>query len=210
MNLISVVLLSVLALPDSLALPSSPSVILSASEESTVAPPASASEESPAPLRFSAVAFLSYDGELSPGVAVFCMKGKWGGYVSFRSNFVPSSHAYDCMSDGTVDGGGSFWGTGDSRLSESSICLGVARSVLPWLNLYAGAGAGKSLLLWEDASQNWSLVKDASPRGLVLDAGAQARFGRLSVLAGMSWLTASSPSSGHCPPAANIGVGFSF
>lgn len=160
-------------------------------------------------LRVSVVPYVSYNGIISGGASVAATYRGWGGYISARSNFAGGSHTYECLSTGEIPGGGKFWGNGSSQISEWSVTAGIVKGLSPRLDIYAGAGYGVSALLWQDAASQWALVRDASARGLILDGGAIVHLGNISLLAGLSWLTAR-PATGPCAPAINLGVGFNI
>ena len=171
-------------------------------------------EEAPHPalrksLSASVIPSVSYDGVLCGGLFAGVEYKGWGGYLSARSNFASAEHTYECLSYGTIPAGGKFWGNTASRMSGWSFTAGCIKEISPRLSDYAGAGYGASDLFWQDAYQQWALVKDASAHGLVLDAGAQLQLGRICFLAGISWL-AKTPATGPCSPAVNLGVGLSL
>ena len=160
-------------------------------------------------LRVSVVPYVSYNGIISGGASVAATFRGWGGYIAAHSNFAGGSHTYECLSTGEIPGGGKFWGNGSSQISEWSVTAGIVKGLSPRLDIYAGAGYGVSALLWQDAASQWALVRDASARGLILDGGAVVHLGHISLLAGLSWLTAR-PATGPCAPAINLGVGFNI
>ena len=155
------------------------------------------------------VALASFGDVVGYGLHVTYLSGRWGGCFSFRTNFVSQLYAYDVLSDGTTGGETGFEAKGDQRIGELSASAGVVRSVTPWLNLYAGAGYGSSTLCWNDIHGAWAKVKDYSGSGLMLDGGALLHVGRLSLLGGVSWLTAR-PEAGPFKPVFSLGAGISF
>ena len=155
------------------------------------------------------VALASFGDVVGYGLHVTYLSGRWGGCFSFRTNFVSQLYAYDVLSDGTTGGETGFEAKGDQRIGELSASAGVVRSVTPWLNLYAGAGYGSSTLCWNDIHGTWAKVKDYSGSGLMLDGGAVLHLGRLSLLGGVSWLTAR-PEAGPFKPVFSLGAGISF
>ena len=134
---------------------------------------------------------------------------RWGGYVSVRTNFVSQLYAYDILSDGTTGGEERFEAKGGQRIGEYSAAAGVVRTVTPWLELYAGAGYGSSTLCWNDIHGAWAKVRDYSAAGLLLDGGAVFHLGKISLLGGVSYLTAR-PESGPFKPVFSIGAGIGF
>ena len=51
--------------------------------------------------------------------------GPWGGYLSFRSNFVTTNCAYSIDSSGNILDGGKFWGNGSDRYGKWSLTGGA-------------------------------------------------------------------------------------
>ena len=173
-------------------------------------------------LTFNAIPTLSIGDTRQGGIFLSLSRGRLGGYLTARTNFVSQLYAYECLSDGTIpipetsgDYDGSlpttvgFTGNGRQRLGEYSAAAGVVRSITPWLDLYAGAGYGSSTLCWGDNFGAWAKVKDYSGAGLQLDGGALFHFGRVSILGGISYLTAR-PQSGPFKPVFTLGAGISF
>ena len=155
------------------------------------------------------IALASFGDVVGYGLHASYLSGRWGGYVSLRTNFVSQLYAYDVLSDGTTVRETGFEAKGDQRIGEFSASAGVVRSVTPWLDLYAGAGYGSSTLCWNDIHGAWAKVKDYSGSGLMLDGGALLHVGRLSLLGGVSWLTAR-PEAGPFKPVFSLGAGISF
>lgn len=136
------------------------------------------------------------------GVRVDLEKFRWGGYIKTTSNFNGSASAYNCHSDGTIDGG-YIWASGKVKNSQLSITAGPEYRILKWLRVYAGAGYGKRILLWEDMSGKWSKVTDYSYQGVCADAGVQFGLSRLRLTAGVSSISFKTVSC-------ELGVGFCF
>lgn len=155
------------------------------------------------------VALASFGDVVGYGLHVSYLPGRWGGYVSLRTNLKSQLYAYDILSDGTTGGDAVFEAKGGQRIGEYSAAAGVVRSVTPWLDLYAGLGYGSSTLCWNDSLGAWAKVKDYSGAGLLLDGGAVFHVGRLSLLGGVSWLSAR-PEAGPFKPVFSFGAGFAF
>ena len=136
-------------------------------------------------------------------------RGQWGGYVSLRTNLKSQLYAYDILSDGTTGGEARFEAKGGQRIGEYSAAAGVVRTVTPWIDLYVGAGYGSSTLCWNDIHGAWAKVRDYSAAGLLLDGGAVFHLGKISLLGGVSYLTAR-PESGPFKPVFSIGAGIGF
>ena len=129
-------------------------------------------------------------------------RGKFGGYISARSNFSAGDFAYECLSDGTCEFG-RFWASGNSRSHRLSLAAGPVYAINKHFSAYAGLGYGQQSVLWEDSDGNWARVSDLSARGLLLDAGVLWTPGRFRVGLGAS-LTAFRTPSGI------VSVGVSF
>ena len=135
------------------------------------------------PLGLSILASFSVPDPSAGAMALWCRK--FGGYVRFQSDFSSPTHSYDCCQDGTTDEG-YIWTSGESRVSKLSITAGGTSQCKGWLYIYAGAGYGRRILLWQDRAGAWAKVSDASMSGLAADAGMLMRFGRFAVYAGIS------------------------
>lgn len=136
------------------------------------------------------------------GVMVSGMPGRFGGYVSIRSNFVSCRPDYQCRSDGTTDFG-FIWATGRTHGSRLSLSCGGMVRLADFLRLHVGVGFGDVSVLWEDSTGDWARVSDLSARGLLVDSGLLFDLGRFAVMAGVS-------SVGIKDWSALMGVGLSF
>ena len=124
--------------------------------------------------------------DFSYGLRSGVMGRRFGGYASFRSNFVVGSASYECTSEGTLDIGGNFWASGDERVSNMTVSAGVLCKVADCLDVYAGAGYGRRLLHWQDIDGDWAEVSDWSLRGAAYETGLLLSFGRFTLSAGVS------------------------
>lgn len=160
-------------------------------------------------LTFSAIPTLSIGDTRQGGVFLSLSRGRLGGYLSARANFVSQLYAYECLSDGTTPGPETFKGNGGQRIGEYSLSAGAVINAAPWLSVFAGAGFGSSTLCWSDFRGTWARVKDYSASGLQVEGGVVFHLRNLSLLGGVSWLTAR-PSSGPFMPVFTLGAGVSF
>ena len=110
----------------------------------------------------------------------------WGGYTRFRSNFRFTEASYSCFSSGTIDNGYAFMGNGNSRKSDLMVTAGVLAGLAPWLDIYAGAGYGQTVLLWQDIEDSWASVSDFTYKGMALEAGLITSWRRLCLGIGIS------------------------
>ncbi len=94
-----------------------------------------------------------------------------GVYASAKTSFTSSESDYDCLSDGTTSFG-TIWASGIIRKSRISLSAGPIVRLTTSISIYAGAGYGTNVLLWEDTSSKWAKVTDLSHEGLLLEAGA--------------------------------------
>ena len=160
-------------------------------------------------LTFSAIPTLSIGDTRQGGVFLSLSRGRLGGYLSARANFVSQLYAYECLSDGTTPGPETFKGNGGQRIGEYSLSAGAVINAAPWLDVFAGAGFGSSTLCWSDFQGAWARVKDYSASGLQVEGGVVFHLRNLSLLGGVSWLTAL-PTSGPFMPVFTLGAGVSF
>ena len=94
-----------------------------------------------------------------------------GVYASAKTSFTSSESDYDCLSDGTTSFG-TIWASGNIRKSRISLSAGPVVRLTKSISIYAGAGYGTNVLLWEGTSSKWAKVTDLSHEGLLLEAGA--------------------------------------
>ena len=134
-------------------------------------------------------ASFSYFPEISGGLMLgFLMNSYgYGAYLRIHSNFTPLSTSYDCLSNGSYEGG-TVWTSGWQKRQILRIGAGVQLGISKnGLRFYAGAGYGSVTTAWEDASKSdWIRVSDLSPKGLALEAGAIYPLRRLELAAGIS------------------------
>ena len=160
-------------------------------------------------LTFNAIPTLSLGDTRQGGIFISMSRGRFGGYLSARTNFVSQLFAYECLSDGMTFGPETFKGNGGQRIGEYSLSAGAVINAAPWLGVFAGAGFGSSTLCWSDFRGTWAKVRDYSGSGLQIEGGIILHYRRLSLLGGVSWLTAR-PSSGPFMPVFTLGAGIRF
>jgi len=160
-------------------------------------------------LIFNAIPTLSLGDTRQGGIFISMSRGRFGGYLSARTNFVSQLFAYECLSDGMTFGPETFKGNGGQRIGEYSLSAGTVINAAPWLGVFAGAGFGSSTLCWSDFRGTWAKVRDYSGSGLQIEGGIILHYRRLSLLGGVSWLTAR-PSSGPFMPVFTLGAGIRF
>ena len=110
----------------------------------------------------------------------------WGGYMRLRSNFIFRKSAYSCLSNGTIGNGYAFLGNGNMQKSDLMVTAGVLAGLAPWLDIYAGAGYGQKIILWQDIEDSWASVSDFTHKGLALEAGLITSWRRLCLGIGIS------------------------
>lgn len=121
------------------------------------------------------------------GVIAAGLYGRFGGYVSLRSNFRSGGSDYACTSDGKTDYGW-MWADGKVSKARLSVSGGGVFRLSELLNLYAGAGYGSAAVLWQDTEGRWARVEDLSRKGLLLDAGVFVDIGKFTISLGASAL----------------------
>ena len=135
--------------------------------------------------RYHLVAEISVP-DLSCGLRFGTTWRGWGGYVSFRSNFVTGNADYECLSDGSLSNGSHFWAGGGKRTCNMTAAAGLLMSATDWLSVYAGAGYGWRYLQWQDVDGKWAEVSDYSCRGPAFETGMIFSYRRLAFSAGVS------------------------
>jgi hypothetical protein len=132
---------------------------------------------------FLIAANLGLYPQLSYGGMIGWSKGA-GLYAKFRSDFSKLEETqYECMSDGTADGG-YIWPSGVVQKYRMSVTGGLMIRAAKWLYFYIGAGYGNRAVSWRDVDGNWASVTDLSFKGVAVDAGAVLRFGKFAITVG--------------------------
>jgi len=138
------------------------------------------------PLQFSVLATFTLAPEPAPGLLLAVGK-KWGGVVSFHSNFKTVHPAYSALSSGPrTDGSGYIWPGGKSQVSVLSLTAGGSYRINNWLGLYATAGYGYRNIFWDDTDGQWVRMEDLSARGLAVTAGTLLSWKHLCGSIGLS------------------------
>lgn len=127
--------------------------------------------------------------DFSYGLMTGFQYGRWGGYLSFRSNYVFNDAAYSCSSDGVVSDGSSFWPGGNIKNKNLSASAGILFSAVKWLSVYAGAGYGYRYLQWDDINGCWANVTDWSYSGLAAETGILFTWRKLTFSVGVSTIS---------------------
>ena len=127
-----------------------------------------------------------------------------GMVISGRSNFQSVSASYRCVSDGTIEGGGRFWGDGSSACTAWAVNAGPVIRFGGHLSVFASGGLGVQKHYWHDITGSWAEVTDLSHRGLSLEAGAITTWHHIALSVGVSWLHPARQA------AATLGLGFAF
>lgn len=164
--------------------------------------PSSGLSDVTADWNFSLVATVESGADPAFGFMAMAGRGLFGGYISGRSNFIPSNFSYSCSSDGITEFG-YLWATGESRYGRRAFTAGLTFSPFLPCHLFLGGGYGWTGLLWEDTDGRWAMVEDLSVRGAVAECGIACTFGHLILVAGISSIAFSEAS-------ALLGFGWSF
>ncbi len=146
--------------------------------------------------------------DFSAGIRACALYGRWGAYVAGRSYFSPSRYGYECLSDGTVPGGGKIWTSGISRVSRLNLSAGALWHPVGWGSLYGGCGYGRRRLLWQDSAGDWAMVSDRSCAGLSLEAGVIIHYNKLIFSIGGASVPSFSDKSFYADM--TLGVGWQF
>lgn len=137
------------------------------------------------------------------GVMIGAGGQKWGGYIGLRSSFTRGKYLYTCQKNGLISNGNAFWPSGRTEKSNLECSAGITIRTGKHMDIYAGAGYGKHLLLWEDIDTNMALVKDSSFQGPVIEAGSIISLGRFCLGIGVSTI-------GLHTVSAQVNAGFRF
>ena len=151
--------------------------------------------------------------DLSYGALAGIEIKRFGLLLKGRSNFRSLSTDYDCLSDGTADGG-FFWSGGEKCVQRHQLTLDLSYAVLQPIAVYVGGGYGIRKLCWKDSSGQWARVSDRSSSGFTLDAGLLIRPVQkgpargLTLLLGCSWMPQNSQNRSYLD--AEVGLAWCF
>ena len=132
--------------------------------------------------------------EFSGGVLFGITLGNWAFFAKGRGDVDRSKAEYDCLSDGTIVGGGYFWSGDEKESGRLQMTVNVAYRVFKPVSLYAGAGYGRRSLCWKDWNGAWARVTDRCFSGFAADAGilvhpvSRGPASGLTLLLGCSWV----------------------
>jgi len=153
------------------------------------------------PMSIMALAVAEVYPEFSAGAMGAITRGRFGGYVKFRSNFNKVASSYEALSDGT-SGSSYLWTTGQKKSSVLNISAG-AMANFGHFYPYVGVGYGLRKVYWEDNEGLWAEITDLSHKGLCIDAGTVFSYEMLALSAGVTLIP-----SGYA--AFEIGLGVRF
>lgn len=124
--------------------------------------------------------------DLAYGIRAGIIGRRFGGYASFRSNFVSGDAMYECTSDGRLPSGSMMWAGGEERAGNMTATAGLLGGITGWMTAYVGAGYGWRYLQWRDIDGNWAEVSDYSHRGLAVETGLIFSYRKLALSVGIS------------------------
>ena len=140
--------------------------------------------------------------DFTAGIRVGLLFGRFGFYLSGRSNFKQDVFEYECFSNGVIPEGGYIWTSGQSRVSRMNLSAGCLFCISNWAIIYAGAGYVRRYLFWQDVDHAWARVSDISKSAVAVDAGfIFSPFGKGPVL---------SIGSSYPSPELSVGLGWLF
>lgn len=163
-----------------------PGRILSYAEPCAILPPVMErpEEQSPAPreTRPSILLAMQLGMPSTRSYGLFCGIGgeRWGGYIKARYDFQSRLMAppFKCDSQGTIEGGGTIWGNGESAAGRYTVSAGAIYIFHPHWNLYCGAGYGAFSTTAYDIDGNPYLVTDLTCKGISFNLGCLFHFYR--------------------------------
>ena len=156
---------------------------------------------------------IGFYPDLSLGAFAGVQIKRVGIFLKGRSNFCSQSTGYDCLSDGTADGG-FFWSGGEKSVLRHQLTLDLSYAIFRPVSVYVGGGYGERKLCWKDSVGQWARVSDRSFRGVALDAGLLIRPVRegpargLTLLLGCSWMPQNSQNRSYLD--AEVGLAWCF
>ena len=141
--------------------------------------------------------------DISYGLWAGYSHGRFGGYASFRSNYVFAKTSYECTSDGSMPQGGVFWANGHERTSNLMCSAGGLVRLNRSFSAYAGVGYGWRKLAWQDIDGAWAEVSDWTLDGAAFETGLLLSWDRFTFSAGVSTISFKSVSM-------TLGAGINF
>lgn len=129
---------------------------------------------------------------------------KYGLLIGGVSNFHTVQPQYDCNKDGSINGGGYFWGDGSVADTRCRLIAGLYWSPIDKLVIYANSGFSSVNHYWHDTQDQWARVIDLSGCGALAGAGIIVPLGHVSLASGIQYDCFTKSVT------ANAGVGFNF
>ena len=128
------------------------------------------------PTHWGLLGLLSMGKALGVG-GTFVFMGRWGGYVSYQSNWNQiQDQGLECNRDGQLASGLTPFYKSTSSIKEYSLTMGLTAYLVDYLYLYAGAGYGAFQKYWKTIDGDNVLNKDLSTKGLATDIGMMLYF----------------------------------
>jgi opacity protein-like surface antigen len=110
-----------------------------------------------------------------------------GGYIKYQSNFISTKTELDCNDSGTlIKEKTTPWYKETSQKARMSITAGLLHRLNAPVFLYAGAGYGSRVLVWETLNNERVRNIDHSVVGLATEGGLIFQFDRMLVSGGIT------------------------
>lgn len=118
-----------------------------------------------------------HPSQLSYGLMVGVMK-RTGGYVKAKYSFSKvTGDSFECDDEGVSGADGQTrWYTGRTEKSRMAVTGGIVQRLWKPIYLYAGAGYGTRVQVWETVSGTWGKNKDHSYEGVEAEIGGIVAF----------------------------------
>ena len=129
---------------------------------------------------------------------------KYGLLIGTVSDFKTVSSQYECYKDGSINGGGCFWGDGSVADTRFRLIAGIYWSPIDRLMIYANSGFSNRCCYWHDTQDQWARVIDLSGHGTLFGAGVIVPIRHLSLTSGIQY------DSFTGSVTAEVGVGLNF
>lgn len=157
------------------------------SHDETLQPALAESAVSPNPWQIHLMGMIDIGRTSQYGASLAIGKVRYGIIIGALSNFNSLTADYDCNKDGSIPGGGCFWGDGSECDSRFRMLAGLYWSPADKLTIYANSGFCSDNIYWRDTQSQWARVSDLSGKGVLLGCGIIVPVKHISLTSGIMY-----------------------